>query len=244
MENPYHSLLLDITNYFVENRQSHERLGYCRSISTLIRIHSEKLQHFGECSFSCKPEIWTKYFPNIKGFELNESAFELQDGDERQKQFQAVAKEWKPFPVARLEIKQERCHLYLQRSVVIRNLIQQVLHDTHYGNLRKSESRAVRVRSLLEYGLSHDDLSFYRAKLMHQTLKRLLQFSRYTLDDCDDATLTKNNQHLELNVVSVASKVSQDLLPQKPSVIIKCGLVNDPSTKGKICQLPAQEYIR
>uniref|UniRef100_A0A1I8NLS6 DALR anticodon binding domain-containing protein n=1 Tax=Stomoxys calcitrans TaxID=35570 RepID=A0A1I8NLS6_STOCA len=239
-ENPYQSLLLNIADHFVENIPTHDTSEQYRNITTLIRIHNDKLAKLGECSFSCKPEIWSKYFPASEGYQIVEHAFELlnETSEENRQDLLNEAKAWN-FPVAKLEIEQERCHLHLQRSCIMKSLIQQVLCSTNmFGNMRKTQKRFVRLKPLQEYGLSYQDISFYRAQLVHQTLKRLLVLSQWPIvDDLADC-----HPVMDINVLSVASKVSQEFAPDV-SVTIKCGLVTDPLRKGRVCQLPTEEYL-
>ncbi|XP_075158279.1 uncharacterized protein LOC142231536 [Haematobia irritans] len=242
MENPYQSLLLNIAGYFVKDISHQESPDSCRSITTLIRLHNEKLGKFGDISFPSNSDIWSKYFPASKGFKLNENSFELinEVSETSGQELLDKAKTWN-FPVFKFKIEQERCHLYLQRSSITRNLIQQVLGDPQcYGNLRKSSNCCVRIMALQQYGLDQEDISFYRAKLLHQTLKRIASISRWQVED--DNVAMSNSCNLEINVQSVASKISPEVL-QESSVTMKCGLVTDPITKGRVCQLTTQDYL-
>ncbi|XP_061401817.1 uncharacterized protein LOC133337619 [Musca vetustissima] len=244
MENPYHTLLQNVTQHFVEFPQgSPEAIDNCHHASTLIRIHNEKLVANGDVSFPLTSEIWLKYFPSTNGFTLKTEAFDkLSDSQEANttNDLIDVSKSW-TFPLAKLNIKQERCHLYLQRSTIIKLLIQQVLCDSSYGHLRKSDKRYVHVKPLQEYGLKAEDLSYYRTKLMYDTLRKLLAYSKWNIVDKEEQEEEKSI--INVNILSVASKVPSDKVEGNSTVKIKCGLVTDPSTKGKICQLPTQEYI-
>ncbi|XP_073829415.1 DALR anticodon-binding domain-containing protein 3 [Musca autumnalis] len=244
MENPYHTLITNVTKHFVKTAENYEALECCRA-STLIRIHNDKLVANGEVSFPLKPEIWENYFPTVKGFKVNTEALDMLNGSEDSDQSNdliTAAKSW-TYPVANLNINHERCHLHLCRPAIIKLLMQQVLSDPLYGHLRKNANCHVELRPLQEYGLKTDDLSFYRAKLMYETLQKLLCYSRWHIVGNETSQKIDENSILKLNILSVASKVGVENVVGDANVNIKCGLVTDPSTKGKICQLPAQEYI-
>lgn len=239
MENPINNLITNITNHFVNEPPIENN----RNISTLIRIHNEKLAQTGDISFPGKPEIWKKYFqePNKQ---LNEQAFELLNDNQElaeneKKQFLETAKEWS-YPVVRLDIRHERIHMYLQRSAVIRSLIPEVLMTPNYGQLRKAVNRNVFLNPLAVNALYDEDLSLYRSKLMYNALQKLLVYSRWNV--VEDKSLADNKYLVELNVQSVAGKVVKDL--QYSGVAIKCGLVTDPSNKGKLCQISTKDYLR
>uniref|UniRef100_A0A1I8MTC6 Uncharacterized protein n=1 Tax=Musca domestica TaxID=7370 RepID=A0A1I8MTC6_MUSDO len=246
MENPYYTLLTNITRHFVNFPENNEAREKCHCASTLIRIHNEKLAVNGDISFPLKPDIWKKYFQITKGFKVKEEEINALNDPQQQdvrNEFINKAQSWS-FPIAKLDIGQERCHLHLQRPAIIRLLIQKVLSDACYGTLRKSDSRLVKLLPLQEYGLRREDLSFYRAKLMYETLQKLLSYSRWLIVDKEETLPSEGNSVLKLNILSVASKVTAECrLNADSSVNIKCGLVTDPATNGKICQLPTQEYI-
>ncbi|XP_065363458.1 uncharacterized protein LOC135956798 [Calliphora vicina] len=240
MDNPLNTLLINIVNYFVESSKENEIENY-RKMSTLIRIHNEKLVQCGDVSFPSKTEIWLNYFPEANR-QLNEAAFQLSDTeDEKSEQekckFLEAAKEW-PFPVAKLLVRQERIHLHLHRSVIVGRLVPEVLKSENYGQLLKAANKKVYLNSLPE-NLSEEDLSFYRSKLMYNVLQKLLRYSRWSQVDRQGEEHLDNNSFTELQVESVASKINKN----DCGVIIKCGLVTDPSNNGKRCQLPTKEYL-
>ncbi|KAM7348910.1 uncharacterized protein ACRADG_008073 isoform 1-T1 [Cochliomyia hominivorax] len=235
MDNSLNQLLFNIVNYFVESPVTNDLENY-RKISTLVRIHSEKLFQLGDVSFPCKTEIWLNYFPETKR-QLNESAFEISNDDKLElKKFLDVANKW-PFPVERLVVRQERIHLHLQRYVIVRRLVPEVLKNNKYGQLQKAESKLVYLNHLSE-SCPDEDLSFYRSKLMYNVLKKLLKYSRWNEEENAKSDRKDKDSILNLQVQSVAFKTTPS-----DGVIIKCGLATDPSNNGKRCQLPTSEYL-
>ncbi|KAI8116703.1 hypothetical protein FF38_09941 [Lucilia cuprina] len=238
MDNPLNNLLINIKSYFVPSSHEVEYENY-RKMSTLIRIHSEKLQQSGDVSFPCKTEIWLNYFPDCSR-KLNESAFQLakvedEVGEQEKSKFLEAAKEWL-FPVAKLVVRQERIHLHLHRSVIVARLVPDVLTSDNYGQLQKVANKKVYLNQLLE-NCTQDDLSFYRNKLMHNVLQKLLQYSRWHQVDNKEENM-ENNSIINVQVQSVASKMVEN-----NCVIIKCGLVTDPSNNGKRCLLSTKDYL-
>lgn len=237
MENPLNILLKNIINYFVNSPEDDELENY-RKISTLIRIHSEKLAQCGDASFPGKPEIWLNYFPKPKR-QLNEAAFQITSEEELtnvdKSNFLQKARHW-PFPVEKLVVRQERIHLHLNRSVILANLLPQVLKSDNYGCLKKSANKKVYLNPLPENS-SEEDLSFYRNKLLYSVLRKVLKYSRW--NEVGNKNFVDSSSFLELQVQSVASKIEQNC----SEVILKCGLVTDPSN-GRRCQLPTKDYLR
>lgn len=233
---------MNIIEHFVKS-QSREVVESYGKVSSLIRIHSEKLSQLGDVSFPCKKEIWLKYFPNAKDL-LNEEAFQLvcdnneQVENEKQK-FVEASKQWL-FPILHLHIKQERCQLHLQRNAIIQYLIPQLMQNPKYGVLKKATNKHVYLNALVEQQLEMQNLSFYRSQLLYNVLQRLLQYSSWNvLENKMDCRNQKDA--LELNVCSVITKC-----PNNTSnvITIKTGLVTDPSNNGKLCQLTTPEYLR
>lgn len=238
MDNPFHKLLQNIINYFAQAQAGNEEENY-RKFSTLIRIHNEKLLQFGDISFPNKPEIWFNYLPSNRL--LNEAAFKIScaanNADEEKQKFLNAAKEW-PFPVAKLEVRLERIHLYLGRHTIMQSLIKESITNEAYGHLKKG-NKLVHLQNLSLAGAREQDLSFYRAKLVHQVLQKLLKYSRYENVEHKPDKLGQESV-IELQVESVASKCAQTT----DNKVVKCGLVTDPNIKGKLCQLPVKDYLR
>lgn len=240
MDNSLNNLLSNIINYFVTPTTAYEFQNF-RKISTLIRIHSEKLSQCGDVSFPSKTEIWLNYFPESNR-ELNEAAFQMASDNvevaQREKEkFLLVAKEWQ-YPVEKLFIRQERIHLQLQRHVIVKRLVPQVLISDNYGQLQKEMGKYIYLNPL-PVNANEEDLSFYRSKLMFNALKKLLKYSRW--NEVNNKNDLVDSSLLELQVQSVASKINKTL---GDVVVIKCGLVTDPANNGKLCQLPTKEYLR
>ena len=175
MENPINNLIKNITNYFVSCPSTQQVVEeQNRNISTLIRIHCEKLPQMGEVSFPCKSEIWLKYFQEPTNL-LNDQAFEIANdqneiAEEEKLRFVNAAKEWL-YPVAKLDVRQERCHLYLQRSTFMRSLVPEVLRNSNYGHLKKDENRNVFLSVPLPQSGACEVLSLYRSQLMYDVLQ-------------------------------------------------------------------------
>lgn len=237
MENFYHNLMLNIANCFVTSENGQEELKNFRSMASLIRIHNKNFAQAGEASFPCDPNLWEIYFPVTKGLRITKEAFDLnEEGNENGKRFLAEARNWF-FPVSRLDVRNERCHLYLQRRNVMGNLIQQVLSDPNYGSLKKTENINVYVKPVQANGLDNQNLSLHRVKLVHQTLEKLLPRSRYNVVN------EQASSALTIDVVSVASTTANDDV-QQSDVKLKCGPVIYPLTKGEICELTTDEYFK
>ena len=233
---------MNIIDHFVKSSSRDVVKNYGK-ISTLIRIHSEKLSQLGDVSFPCKTEIWLKYFPYASDL-LNEEAFQLSCGNdehvEKEKQrLVEASKQWL-FPILHLHIKQERCQLHLQRNAIIQYLIPQLMQNPKYGVLKKATNKHVYLNALAEQQLERQDLTFYRSQLLYNVLQRLLQYSSWNVlqnkTDCPNQKET-----IELNVCSVTAKCPNNIYN---GVTIKTGLVTDPSNNGKLCQLTTQEYLR
>lgn len=240
MDNSLNNLLSNIINYFVKSPNTEEFQNF-RKISTLIRIHSEKLKQCGDVSFPSNTEIWLNYFPESNK-ELNDAAFQMASNDvnvaqKEKDKFLSAAKEWQ-YPVEKLFIRQERIHLHLQRHVIIKRMIPQVLTSDNYGQLQKELNKNISLNSLPETA-NDEDLSFYRSKLMFNTLRKLLKYSRWNEVDKNKADI--NSSYLQLQVQSVASKIDKT---SENVVVVKCGLVTDPAISGKLCQLPTKEYLK
>lgn len=243
MDNPYYALTFNITNYFVEFSNSPVNVQeLCRNVSTLIRIHSEKLRNNGEVSFSCQQDIWRKYFQNMP-YELKEEAFNIIHSDanialEQIKKFLNEGKQWS---LQRLEIRCERIHLHLNRCELLRTLIPQVLTRRNYGELKKSENLKILIKPLQDNGLDRQELSYYRTQLLDNALKRLLNYSRWIQINQIDAN-DNCNDILQVQTQSIASKLPRDVQINAAERTIKCGLVTDPANKGKLCQLNTDDY--
>lgn len=242
MENPLNNLITNITYYFVNCSPSEIVINYGK-VSTLIKIHSEKLSQLGDVSFPCTSEIWLKYFPYVNDM-FNEEAFQLGCDNvelvEREKQkLLNAAKEWL-FPIRHIRIRQDRCQLHLQRNVIIQYLIPQVLQNPKYGILKKVAGKYVYLNSLGMQQSERQDLTFYRSQLLHSVLQKLLQYSSWHVLE-NKTNCSNENTTLELNVSSVVTKCSKNTCK---GVTIKTGLVTDPANNGKLCQISTQEYLR
>ncbi|KAI9582274.1 uncharacterized protein LOC119637129 [Glossina fuscipes] len=236
MQNPVNQLIQNILEQFVKPS---EDFGVIRSVSTFIKVHSEKLTLLGEVSFPSKPEIWFNHFNDCRQ-KLNENIFHMLkpnnfESDEQKLHFLQVAATW-DLPVERLIVNPERCHVYLKRTDIIKRTISHILTDKNYGQLKKLEKRYVYIEPLEEDTRVLQDLSSYRIKLLYNALQNVLCYSSWT--KVNDLSF---KQCLHLKVESVRAKDVQGL--QGTAVVAKCGLVVDPLSNGGLCKMPATEYL-
>uniref|UniRef100_A0A1A9VRU1 DALR anticodon binding domain-containing protein n=1 Tax=Glossina austeni TaxID=7395 RepID=A0A1A9VRU1_GLOAU len=239
MENPVGQLIQNILEQFIKPSEDFGHIGIIRNVSTLIRVHSEKLALLGEISFPSKPEIWFNYFKDSMQ-KLNENIFHMLKpndfgSDEQKLHFLQVAATW-DLPVERLIVNPERCHVYLKRTSIIKQTISHILTDKNYGQLKKLETRYVYIEPLEEDTRVLQDLSLYRSKLLYNALENVVRYSGWI--KVNDLSF---KQCLHLKIKSVRAKDIQD--SQGNAVVAKCGIVVDPLNNGGLCKMPATEYL-
>ncbi|XP_067639988.1 uncharacterized protein [Eurosta solidaginis] len=258
MLNPTAIIADKLCTYLLEKPSLFPQVDFPKNAKGFIRVHREKLKIQGEFSFPACPDLWRKWCSEA-GHKLCLDALAMfrpneEDLSETAKQkFLDMAAQWK-FPIERIRIENDRCFLYLQRNVVKTMLLQEVLkngvHPNGYGQLEKDPQKRVWLCFSNQTAQESNELSFYRAKLVGDTLVKVLQYSHWTNateKEATEANKGKCDKVLQLNVTSVAGK---PLVPP-PGIIapgklshatIRCGLVIDPLT-GKLTTLKTSEYL-
>uniref|UniRef100_A0A1A9W8P2 DALR anticodon binding domain-containing protein n=1 Tax=Glossina brevipalpis TaxID=37001 RepID=A0A1A9W8P2_9MUSC len=238
MENPVNKLIQDILEQFVNPSEDYSgHIDIIKSVSTLIRVHSEKLALLGEISFPSKPEIWFNHFKNSRE-KLNENALRMLKpnefgSDEQKLHFLEIASTWY-LPVERLTINPERCLVHLKRIEIIKQTVSRILTDKTYGQLKKSEHHYVYIEKLEEDTGMLQNLSFSRMKLLYNVLENVVRYSKWI-----KASDLDTEQCLNLKLQSVRDSQGS----QENVVVVKCGLVVDPLTNGSLCKMPTKEYL-
>ncbi|XP_036341287.1 uncharacterized protein LOC118750665 [Rhagoletis pomonella] len=257
MFNPTSSIVTALCSYLLEKPILFPAADLPKNVFSFIRVHREKLEPHGEFSFPCSLDLW-KNCCKETGYKIREVAFAMfTEGEEdtsnaAKQKFLNAAACWE-FPIERIRIDKERCFLFLQRRVAMGMLLREVLkektHTRRYGNLKKDPNLCVLISSTKQPEEEVKELSFYRAKLLEAILRRVLEYSQWTVvteEDGIDAKKGNGPSVLQLTVTSTAGKPLPHPTVIPPSKLryatIRSGLVIDPLT-GKMTKLKTSEYL-
>ncbi|XP_028899496.2 uncharacterized protein LOC105217675 [Zeugodacus cucurbitae] len=256
MSNPTALITENLCSYLLEKPRLFPDVNIPKKATNFIRPHREKLKMQGEFSFPCRSELWNNCCKET-GHKLRNIAFDMFKDEgldvsiNARQTFLKTASRW-AFPIERIKIDNERCFLYLQRHAVMTMLLQQVLknNDTNaYGKLEKNSKQRIFFSRINQTVDEIEELTFYRAKLLEDILRRVFEYSKWTMvteEDVEEVKQGRGESVLHLQVTSAARGPPINSVVIPPSKLsaatIRCGIVIDPIT-GKLTKLKTSEYL-
>ncbi|KAH8387547.1 hypothetical protein KR093_007717 [Drosophila rubida] len=221
----------------------------------LIRFNRDNVEQQGDLSISAIAKNW-QYFCLKNGLTMRSMSQETLLPDEDSiKALLEYSKEGWLYPLSKVTLlHKERIALYFQREAIVVNVIQTILRQgDDYGKCPKRDDidKAKARPSLclkLHEELAHPDsgsstkaLHQFRAKQLHQIVRRLLDYTDWRLVEPNEV----DQQAKDTLVVCVESsnQSSRMTIGPKPShvVSLSCGPVLEPSTK-MASTLTSDEY--
>lgn len=248
MENPYWIISEQILNNVIICGESSLK-DYPKLKDLLIQFHTTKLEQLGDISISDSIELWERLLGQfnltLRRKDVVFHAFEKDLLNAHEEMYP----EWLNLGSARINRRNERCLIHLEKLTVMRGCLLQILNNPEeYGCLKKLSNNAVLLESLNDKCRRNTtNLCYHRAKLLHGALNKLLKYCQWkeansNKTDCNDKILkiqivseqASKQKVNDLNVIQC--RKSQD-------IILKCGVVIDPAT-GKLCHLSSEDYIK
>ncbi|XP_055384928.1 DALR anticodon-binding domain-containing protein 3 [Condylostylus longicornis] len=178
-------------------------------ISNSIKKHSHNLKENGDLSFPLDYEIWKNKIldKSLREDKLEENCVTLVE----------KSQQWQ-IPIERIDFKNSRCLLYLNKLKTIQFVFKEVLENNSFGKQELKHNFQV------IFPISNNtDLTNWRRNLVATTLNNVLEFCR------SNETCSSPNA----NTVCYLDFSDKKTNYEDRSVAMSCGLVVDASTKKK-----------
>lgn len=206
-----------------------------RKDSNIIKQHTDKLKTNGDIAFSTLIKAW---LPLTNG-NLTKKVMNKED-TKFQTQLIEISQKW-IFPIKQIQCTEERCVLFLNRNISIKNILNHVFNsETDIGHIKRTNDW-LNKEFCVSLVLHQDDenLTQMRCKLIQKTLVNMLRTVGFNVRQNDE-----NVSNKAINIIVTHSrrrneqrKESTILHNQKITKIV-CGTVKSQEN------LTAEDYIK
>lgn len=226
--NPVRTFTSEVANYLSRSEgtsQAHKLIRFCEA---------------GEFDFSfpLTLNVWRNYFSSAGVDDEDKYLDNIllyctgADNDETQatEKFKIASTEW-TFVIENVSLKDHRCCFTISRVPTFARLINDIATDSRYGKCPKEENETVSIET--DCTNNKSSISQYRADVIANTIKNLIDYSKYTSVEPSIA------KHKILVTTKSNPTQNHTLLGRK---MLICGVVQNEKDK-KISQMNAQDYV-